>query len=75
MNLKSNHCLLATAAFVITGSVFAQEPEQPVNVDVEGLPSHVAGKVQDKAKQGPTELRRFVNRTRIFAFCNIESCM
>ena len=65
MNSKSSKHLIAAAAFVITGSVCAQESEQSVNVIVDNPPPHVANQVKEKAKQGSTELRRFVNRTRM----------
>lgn len=65
MNSKFSKHLLAASALVITGSVCAQQPEQPVSVNVERLPSFVANQVKEKAKQGPTELRLFVNRTRM----------
>ena len=51
----------------------AQEPRQPVSVNVDGLPPHVANQVKEKAKQGSTELRRFVNRTRMIHELNYGS--
>ena len=64
MKIKPSKALLAAVAFAISGSVCAQEIEQPVNVNVDGLPAHVAARVKEKAKQGPTELRLYLDRTR-----------
>jgi hypothetical protein len=73
MNSNISKHLLAAAAFAITGSVCAQQPEQPVKVNIDGLPPHVSNQVKEKASQGPTELRRFVNRTRMIHELNYNS--
>ena len=65
MNIRPTKHLLAAAAFAITGSVCAQEPEQAVKVNVDGLAPNVANQIREKAKQGPTELRLYLNRTRM----------
>jgi hypothetical protein len=36
-----------------------------VSVNTEGMPAYLAAKVQAKAQEGPSELRRFVWRTRM----------
>jgi hypothetical protein len=41
----------------------AQEPEAPVRVNVEGLPSHVRERILEKAAQGATALIRYLHRT------------
>jgi len=55
----------ASAAFLVlascTGAAWAQESgEPPVAVRTEGLPPHVAARVQEKAAQGITPLRQYV---------------
>jgi hypothetical protein len=57
--------LVTAAAFAFSGSVCAQESGQPVAVKVDGLPRHVAERVQEKARQGPAALRQYVQRTRM----------
>lgn len=47
----------------VSGVTYAQE--QAVSVNTEGMPSYLAAKVQAKAQEGPSELRRFVWRTRM----------
>ena len=47
----------------VSGVTYAQE--QAVSVNTEGMPPYLAAKVQAKAQEGPTELRRFVWRTRM----------
>lgn len=64
MTIKCTKHILAAAALAFTGSVFAQD-EQPVTVNTDGLSATLAEKVKEKAQQGPTELRRFVERTRM----------
>lgn len=73
MKTKSMQHILAAAAFAFTGAASAQEAETPVNVSVEGLPPHVAQKVTEAAKQGSTELRRYINRTRMINELNYNA--
>lgn len=47
----------------VSGVTHAQE--QAVSVNTEGMPAYLAAKVQAKAQEGPSELRRFVWRTRM----------
>jgi hypothetical protein len=47
----------------VSGVTYAQE--QAVSVNTEGMPAYLAAKVQAKAQEGPSELRRFVWRTRM----------
>lgn len=44
----------------IAGASRAQSAEPPVAVKTDGLPLHVAARVEQKAAQGITELRRYV---------------
>lgn len=55
----------ASAAFLIlaslTGAAWAQQgTDSPVAVRTQGLPSHVAARVEEKAAQGITALRQYV---------------
>ena len=58
---------LAALAFLPLCAPFAwaDEAAPPVAVKVDGLSPFVAIAVQDKARQGITELRRYVERTRM----------
>jgi hypothetical protein len=57
--------IITAVALAASGTAWAQEPEAPVSVNVEGLPAHVAKQVKEKAAQGPTALRRYINNTRM----------
>jgi len=50
-----------------------RETEPPVAVKTEGLPIHVARKVKEKAAEGVTALRRYVNNTRMVNGLEIRS--
>ena len=63
MNTKSIALAIATLAFA--GATLAQEAEPPVAVKTDGLPIHVAAKVQQKAQEGVTALRRYITNTRM----------
>jgi len=59
----SNRTARAAVLFLLTsaGAAWAQQSgEPPVAVRTDGLPLHVAAKVNEKAAQGMTELRRYV---------------
>jgi hypothetical protein len=59
----SNRNGRAAFLFLITctGAAWAQQAvEPPVAVRTDGLPPHVAARVTEKARQGITELRRYV---------------
>jgi hypothetical protein len=73
MNVKNRKTLLAVAALALSSTVWAQQPEQPVRVKVDGLPPHIANEVKEKAQQGPTELRRYIERTRMIHELNYNS--
>jgi hypothetical protein len=69
--MKTNitrHLIAAAAALVLAGSVAAQEAEKPVAVKVDGLPSQIRTQIQDKARQGPTPLIQYLNRTRMMGY-------
>jgi len=62
MNLKLRQPLFAVALFGCFAAA-AEEPEAPVRVNVEGLPSHVRERILDKAQQGATALIHYLHRT------------
>jgi hypothetical protein len=56
--------LLTAAALAATGDALAQRrPEPPVEVNVDGLPTHVRERVLAKAQQGRTALIQYLHRT------------
>jgi hypothetical protein len=62
--MKTCNHLAAAALFAIAGVAVAQEPEGPVAVNVEGLPQSLRIRIEEKAKEGPEALIRYLNRTR-----------
>jgi hypothetical protein len=64
MKTNAARFVLAIATFVVAASATAQEAERPVNVTTDGLPDHLRARIEEKAKQGPTALIRYVNGTR-----------
>lgn len=65
MKTNATKLILAAAALVVAGSALAQEAERPVQIRTDGLPSHLAERLQAKAQEGPTALIQYVNRTRM----------
>ena len=64
MNIKRTSSAIALAALVFAGNALAK-PEPPVTVDTSGLPPHVAKRVEEKARLGMTQLRLYMQRTRM----------
>lgn len=62
----------ATFFFLLAGACMASEPEPPVAVNVQGLPTHVANQIREHAAKGHTELRRYLERTRMIHLIRIE---
>lgn len=62
MNLNLRQPLFAIALFACFAAA-AQEPEAPVRVNVEGLPTHVRERILEKAAEGATALIRYLHRT------------
>lgn len=62
----------ATFFFLLAGACMASEPEPPVSVNVQGLPTHVANQIRQHAAKGHTELRRYLERTRMIHLLRIE---
>lgn len=57
--------VLAAAALAFAGSSAAQYAERPIAVNVDGLAPHVAKRILEKARLGPTQLRLYLQRTRM----------
>ena len=56
--------VLTAAALAAAADVLAQRrPEPPVEVNVDGLPTHVRERVLAKAQQGRTALIQYLHRT------------
>ncbi|HET9578257.1 MAG TPA: hypothetical protein VFP44_10550 [Usitatibacter sp.] len=53
---------LATAALA-AATAFAESPEPPAAVNVEGLPTHVRLRILEKAQEGQTSVIRYLHRT------------
>ena len=56
--------LLAAAALAAAGDAMSQgRPEPPVEVNVDGLPTHLRERVLAKAKEGRTALIQYLHRS------------
>ena len=75
-NLKPHvGSIAAIAAFTlgaIVGPVFAQQPEPPVAVKTDGMPSHLRERILEKAAQGQTALIQYINRTKTVHQLRVE---
>jgi len=72
--MKSNftNCLRIAALSLAATSAVAQEAEFPVAVNTEGLPDHVRARIEDKAQNGITELRRYLDSTKHIRVLRVE---
>jgi hypothetical protein len=68
MNTNVTRIILTAASIIVAGSVAAQQPEAPVRITTEGLPTHMRDRLEQKAQEGPTALIRYVNRTRMMGY-------
>lgn len=59
----------------LAGAANAQQPEPAVAVRSDGLPPRVAAKVREKAAEGPTALRRYVELTRMVSALDFRSLL
>jgi len=64
MNANLSKQIVVTMLVAFAGEVYAAAPEAAVAVKTDGLAPHVAARVQEKAAQGMTALRRYVWITR-----------
>ena len=55
---------VAAAALLFAGQAVART-DSPVPVNLKGLAPHVAKRVAEKAREGSTALRRYLERTRM----------
>jgi hypothetical protein len=72
MKTNFTKSVLAAALFATALSAAAQEAEPPVAVITDGLPDHVRVRVEEKAQQGHTALRRYIYSTRHIHNLRIE---
>lgn len=64
MSIQGMVQISAVGLFFMVGASFAQASEPAIAVKTDGLPQHVAVKVEQKAAEGVTSLRRYVWITR-----------
>ena len=64
MNTTLTRTTIAAALFAVAASVAAQEVDRPVAVILVGVPDHLRAHIEEKARAGPTALRRYLDRTR-----------
>ena len=64
MNTNLIRTMVAATLSAVATSVAAQEAEEPVAVNTDGMPDHLKVRVEEAAKQGPTALRRYLDSTR-----------
>lgn len=64
MKTKITKYVVAAALFVVAGSALAEEARRPVAVNTDGLPDHLRIRIEEKAKQGPDALRRYLESVR-----------
>ena len=62
---------------LLAGACMAKEPESepepPVAVNVQGLPTHTANRIREHAAKGLTELRRYLERSRVVLQLRLEN--
>ena len=64
MKTKIAKHVVAAALLVLAGSALAEEARRPVAVNTDGLPDHLRIRIEEKAKQGPDALRRYLESVR-----------
>jgi hypothetical protein len=64
MNANLSKQIVATMLIAFAGESYAAPQEAAVSVKTDGLPAHVAARVQAKAAEGMSALRRYVWITR-----------
>lgn len=75
MNTKLTKQLVAMFLVSLAGTTHADQTEPAVAVKTEGMPPHVAEKVREKAAQGSTALRRYVDSTRMINALDFRSIL
>lgn len=79
MNTNFTKSIVIMTLVCFAGVAHAQqqreERELPVAVKTDGMPSFMAEKVKEKAAQGSTELRRYVDRTRMVHSIDFRSIL
>ena len=58
-----NRLHVAAISVAVTSSV-AQASEPPVAVNTAGMPDYLRARIEEKARQGVTELRRYLDSTK-----------
>ena len=64
--MKTHHArpFLALSLLAMLTAAYGEQRETPVPIDTQKVPPYLAERVKEKAQQGPTALRRFLNNTR-----------
>lgn len=79
MNANFTKSIVVMTLVCFAGVAHAQQQreqqEPPVAVKTDGMPPFMAGKVKEKAAQGATELRRYVDRTRMVHSIDFRSIL
>lgn len=77
MNANFTKSIVVMTLVCFAGGAHAQQPreESPVAVRTDGMPPFIAEKVKEKAAQGSTELRRYVDRTRMVHSIDFRSIL
>ena len=79
MNANFTKSIVVMTLVCFAGVAHAQqqpsEQEPPVAVKTEGMPSFMADKLKEKAAQGSTELRRYIDRTRMVHSIDFRSIL
>ena len=60
---RLSRALLVAAALAAAADALAQRREPPVEVNVQGLPTHVRDRILAKAQEGRTALIQYLHRT------------
>ena len=64
MKTRIRQTLLCVATLALAAAAAAQESQAPVQVNVDGLPTHVRNRIIEKAQHGQTAVIQYLQRTQ-----------
>ena len=62
--MKTRQTLFFVASLAFAAAAAAQETQAPVQVNVDGLPTHVRNRILEKAQHGQTAVIQYLHRTQ-----------
>ena len=73
MKTRIRQTLLFVATLALAAAAAAQESQAPVQVNVDGLPTHVRNRIIEKAQHGQTAVIQYLQRTQTVHQLRAES--